>query len=115
MSISGYESSHEFWREQCDEELLVSMMGRKVGPIGCDLMVVKDDQKVRCRISTTFWTWVRGEGEGGGPSINRRINHQYPPVPTSTSQNLPVPTSSLSHIGAENDKNNTDLIFSASG
>ena len=63
----------EVWREQCDEERLVSMMGRNVGPIGCDLMVEKGDQKVRCLISTSFWTLKFGRGGevgDGCPSIN---------------------------------------------
>ena len=56
MSISGCGGSHDLSWKLSNAERLVSMMGRKVGPIGCDLMVEKDDQKVRCLISTSFWT-----------------------------------------------------------
>ena len=52
MSISRYESSQVFSRVQFDAERLVSMMGRNVGPIGCDLMVEKGNQKVRFLISS---------------------------------------------------------------
>ena len=64
-------------------------MIRNVGPIGCDLMVEKDEQKVRCVISINLLDieiWGEGGVEPGGlssPAARRARRPVAPGGPSS--------------------------------